>query len=73
MAAAGWSEEVGEVFDSLSYYFPISFTPPPGDSHGITRAHLLTSLIRTLRASPRFAPLALPFLARKGCAETHAQ
>lgn len=31
---------VDELFDVVSCYFPIRFTPPPGDPHGITAEHL---------------------------------
>lgn len=61
VAADGFAEAVGEVFDSLEYYFPISFQPPTDDENGITQAHLLAALLRTLGSSRRFAPLALPF------------
>jgi len=61
VGADGFGEAVAEVFDSLSFYFPISFAPPADDENGITQAHLLTALLRTLRATPRFAPLAFPF------------
>jgi hypothetical protein len=64
VAAGGFGEAVGEVFDSLEYYFPISFQPPADDENGITQAHLLAALLRTLGSSRRFAPLALPFFLR---------
>ena len=61
----GLADSLDEVFESISCYFPITFTPPPNDPHQITPSHLLQALLRALRATPRFAPLALPFFARK--------
>jgi len=33
-----------EVFDAVAPYYPIQFTPPPNDVHGITREGLSTAL-----------------------------
>ena len=63
--APGLAEALPEVFESLVAYFPITFTPPPHDPFQITAAHLLQALIRTLKASVLFAPLALGFFAQK--------
>lgn len=65
--AAGFTEALSEVFDTLISYFPISFTPPPNDPHQITSQHLLQALLRTLRSSAGFAQHALPFFAAKLC------
>ena len=61
----GFEAAIDEVFDSLVCYFPITFTPPPNDPYQITAQHLLQALLRTLRASPRFAPKAFKFFAEK--------
>ena len=63
--APGLAEALPEVFESLVAYFPITFTPPPHDPFQITAGHLLQALIRTLKASVLFAPLALGFFAQK--------
>ena len=62
---AGFGETLEEVFESLSCYFPISFTPPPNDPYQINAQHLLQSLLWTLRSSSKFAPYALRFLSEK--------
>ena len=54
-----------ELFDVMSCYFPISFTPPPGNVHGITREDLATALQRTLTCTSLFAPLFIPMLIEK--------
>ena len=37
-----------EVFDAVAPYYPIQFTPPPNDVHGITREGLSTALWNVL-------------------------
>lgn len=37
-----------DVFDAVAPYFPIQFTPPPNDIHGITREGLHEALIAVL-------------------------
>ena len=37
-----------DIFDAVSPYFPIQFTPPPNDVHGITREGLHNALISVL-------------------------
>jgi hypothetical protein len=60
------TQECGqELFDVLSCYFPVSFTPPPGDVHGITRADLAAALQRTLTATPDFQEHLTPLLLEK--------
>lgn len=44
-----------ELFDVLSCYFPVSFTPPPNDPHGITRNGIASALEATLVAYQGFA------------------
>ena len=54
-----------ELFDVVSCYFPISFTPPPGNVHGITRDDLANALQTTLTCTSLFAPLFIPMLVEK--------
>lgn len=54
-----------ELFDVVSCYFPISFTPPPDSVHGITRADLGNALQATLTCTACFAPLFVPMLTEK--------
>lgn len=54
-----------ELFDVLSCYFPVSFTPPPNDQHGITRDGIAAELQATLVAFPAFAPLLVPLALEK--------
>ncbi|KAG9346126.1 hypothetical protein JZ751_007944 [Albula glossodonta] len=44
-----------ELFEVTSCYFPIDFTPPPNDPHGITQEDLIMSLRAVLTGTPRFA------------------
>ena len=37
-----------DIFDAVAPYFPIQFTPPPNDIHGITRESLHQALLRVL-------------------------
>ena len=39
---------VEDIFDAVSPYYPIQFTPPPNDIHGITREGLHQALISVL-------------------------
>lgn len=61
----GFEETLPEVFEAVSCYFPITFTPPPNDPHQITSNHLLQALLRMLRGCSSFARLALPFFVAK--------
>lgn len=56
---------VEELFDIVSCYFPISFTPPPDNPHGLTRETLAASLADTLVATPLFLPFLMPLLEEK--------
>ncbi|KAG8435432.1 hypothetical protein GDO86_013387 [Hymenochirus boettgeri] len=56
---------VEELFEVTSCYFPIDFTPPPNDPHGITREHLILGLRAVLASTPRFAEFLLPLLIEK--------
>ncbi|MEW5299353.1 MAG: hypothetical protein WDW36_002378 [Sanguina aurantia] len=55
----------GPIVETLSAYFPVTFTPPRNDAHRITRADLVAALQATLSASPFFAPFVLPLLLEK--------
>lgn len=54
-----------ELFDVVACYFPISFSPPPNNVHGITRQDLADALEGTLTCTPLFAPLFIPMLVEK--------
>ncbi|XP_029311433.1 MMS19 nucleotide excision repair protein homolog isoform X2 [Cottoperca gobio] len=47
-----------ELFEVTSCYFPIDFSPPPNDPHGITREELIQTLRDVLTGTPRFAETA---------------
>lgn len=54
-----------DLFDIISRYFPISFSPPPNDSLGITREDLSRALLGAFMSSPLFAPFSIPLLLEK--------
>ncbi len=54
-----------ELFDVVACYFPISFTPPPNNVHGITREDLAGALQTTLTCTTLFTPLFIPMLVEK--------
>ncbi|KAM9837604.1 MMS19 nucleotide excision repair protein homolog [Aulostomus maculatus] len=54
-----------ELFEVTSCYFPIDFTPPPNDPHGITREELILVLRDVLSGTPKFAEFLLPLLIEK--------
>lgn len=56
---------VEELFEVVACYFPIDFTPPSNDPHGITREQLVSLNRAALCASPLFAPLLLPLVLEK--------
>ncbi|NXL56053.1 MMS19 protein, partial [Chordeiles acutipennis] len=56
---------VEELFEVTSCYFPIDFTPPPHDPHGIQREDLILSLRAVLASTPQFAEFLLPLLIEK--------
>ncbi|XP_023564623.1 MMS19 nucleotide excision repair protein homolog isoform X2 [Octodon degus] len=56
---------VEELFEVTSCYFPIDFTPPPNDPHGIQREDLILSLRVVLASTPQFAEFLLPLLIEK--------
>ena len=54
-----------ELFDVLSCYFPVTFTPPPNNVHGITRADLARSLEVALASCPLYADQLVPLVLEK--------
>ncbi|NWT07180.1 MMS19 protein, partial [Mionectes macconnelli] len=56
---------VEELFEVTSCYFPVDFTPPPNDPHGIQREDLILSLRAVLSSTPQFAEFLLPLLIEK--------
>lgn len=56
---------VEELFEVTSCYFPIDFSPPPNDPHGITQEELILSLRAVLTGTPRFAEFLLPLIIEK--------
>uniref|UniRef100_A0A669PT29 MMS19 nucleotide excision repair protein n=1 Tax=Phasianus colchicus TaxID=9054 RepID=A0A669PT29_PHACC len=60
-----WGPFVEELFEVTSCYFPIDFTPPPNDPHGIQREDLILSLRAVLASTPQFAEFLLPLLIEK--------
>ncbi|KAM4525603.1 MMS19 nucleotide excision repair protein homolog [Odontesthes bonariensis] len=54
-----------ELFEVTSCYFPIDFTPPPNDPHGITKEELIQELRAVLTGTPNFAEFLLPLIIEK--------
>ncbi|XP_077482044.1 MMS19 nucleotide excision repair protein homolog [Stigmatopora argus] len=54
-----------ELFEVTSCYFPIDFTPPPNDPHGIMRDELIQELRQVLAGTPKFAKFLLPLIIEK--------
>ncbi|XP_059180991.1 MMS19 nucleotide excision repair protein homolog isoform X2 [Centropristis striata] len=54
-----------ELFEVTSCYFPIDFSPPPNDPHGITREELIQMLRDVLTGTPSFAEFLLPLIIEK--------
>ncbi|NXD49088.1 MMS19 protein, partial [Corvus moneduloides] len=63
---------VEELFEVTSCYFPVDFTPPPNDPHGIQREDLILSLRAVLASTPQFAEFLLPLLIEKLDSELHS-
>ncbi|XP_076856911.1 MMS19 nucleotide excision repair protein homolog [Brachyhypopomus gauderio] len=59
------SQFTEELFEVTSCYFPIDFTPPPNDPHGITQEELILALRAVLTGTPRFAEFLLPLIIEK--------
>ncbi|KAL1263819.1 hypothetical protein QQF64_004174 [Cirrhinus molitorella] len=56
---------VEELFEVTSCYFPIDFSPPPNDPHGITQEELVLSLRAVLTGTSQFAEFLLPLIIEK--------
>uniref|UniRef100_A0A8C7H2N7 MMS19 nucleotide excision repair protein n=1 Tax=Oncorhynchus kisutch TaxID=8019 RepID=A0A8C7H2N7_ONCKI len=54
-----------ELFEVTSCYFPIDFSPPANDPHGITQEELVLALRVVLTGTPRFAEFLLPLIIEK--------
>uniref|UniRef100_A0A6Q2XKA4 MMS19 nucleotide excision repair protein n=1 Tax=Esox lucius TaxID=8010 RepID=A0A6Q2XKA4_ESOLU len=54
-----------ELFEVTSCYFPIDFSPPPNDPHGITQEELILALRAVLTGTPCFAEFLLPLIIEK--------
>ncbi|CAL1604897.1 unnamed protein product [Knipowitschia caucasica] len=54
-----------ELFEVTSCYFPIDFSPPPNDPHGITKEELILALRSILTGTPVFAEFLLPLIIEK--------
>ncbi|XP_029383359.1 MMS19 nucleotide excision repair protein homolog isoform X2 [Echeneis naucrates] len=54
-----------ELFEVTSCYFPVDFTPPPNDPHGITKEELIEELRAVLTGTPKFAEFLLPLIIEK--------
>uniref|UniRef100_A0A8D3DLN8 MMS19 nucleotide excision repair protein n=1 Tax=Scophthalmus maximus TaxID=52904 RepID=A0A8D3DLN8_SCOMX len=54
-----------ELFEVTSCYFPIDFSPPPNDPHGITKEELIETLRAVLTGTPKFAEFLLPLIIEK--------
>lgn len=50
---------VDDVFNAVAPYYPIQFTPPPNNPHGITKAGLRQALIQILAFDPEIVALAI--------------
>jgi hypothetical protein len=65
MTTAGLIKQTGDekrvdaLFNVFSCYFPITFTPPPNDTVGITTEMLKTDMLECLTCTPLFAPAAV--------------
>eukprot|EP01138_Halocafeteria_seosinensis_P005884 gb/GECG01006016.1/.p1 GENE.gb/GECG01006016.1/~~gb/GECG01006016.1/.p1 ORF type:complete len:1217 (+),score=156.50 gb/GECG01006016.1/:1-3651(+) len=59
-------DEMAEsVFDVTGCYFPVTFTPPPNDPHGIKKEHLVHALEDTLTAHSCLATYVFPLALEK--------
>ncbi|XP_048842659.1 MMS19 nucleotide excision repair protein homolog isoform X2 [Brienomyrus brachyistius] len=54
-----------ELFEVTSGYFPLDFTPPPNNPHGITQEDLIVALRGVLSGTARFAEFLLPLIIEK--------
>lgn len=61
----GGESVLEELFDVAACYFPISFTPPPNNPHGITRDMLVDGLTAVFTSTFRIARFVMPLLLEK--------
>lgn len=54
-----------ELFEVTACYYPITFTPPPNDPHGITKAQLVNALRAVFCARVTLARFVIPLLLEK--------
>ena len=54
-----------DVFEAMSCYFPIDFSPPKGSEILVTKEDLVLGLRNSLSCSAIFAPLAMPLYLEK--------
>jgi hypothetical protein len=54
-----------ELFEVTACYFPITFTPPPNDPHGITKEALVGALRGVFTSTPRLAEFVIPLCVEK--------
>ncbi|KAF0975278.1 hypothetical protein FDP41_005691 [Naegleria fowleri] len=54
-----------DLFDVTSCYFPITYTPPPNDTRGITKNDISNKLLKCFACNKYFAPSLFPFLLEK--------
>lgn len=74
LASGRLEESTEELFDVLSCYFPVAFTPPPNDPHGITRGQIASELESALIVYPAFAPFIMDLVSEKlGSTLLHAK
>jgi len=60
-SAAAVPQGARDLFeDVLSCYFPLVFSPRPGDPDTVSRDALAEALLAALTATPAFAPMFLP-------------
>lgn len=61
-----------DAMDLLACYFPLTFTPPPNDPHGVTRDRLAVQLCRAMTCSVHLVPHCVPLVLEK-LKSSHAQ
>jgi DNA repair/transcription protein MET18/MMS19 len=65
VSADGGDSVLEELFDVAACYFPIAFTPPPNNPHGITREMLVDGLAAVFTSTFRIARFVMPLLFEK--------
>ena len=64
-AKSGLETSLPQLFDVLSCYFPVTFTPPPNNVHGITRSDLASALEAALACCLLYADQLVPLVLEK--------